>query len=223
MSGDSDARAVWLIRHAESEWNARGRWQGQRDPALSARGREQARRLATQQLGDARLDAIFASDLSRARETAAILGAARRVAPQIDARLRERDLGYWSGLTSVEIVARWPHDLARLRQRDLDLQPGGGESLRALHARISGFIAALAEWPGDGALAVVTHAGILRALGITPTPANAAAHAVTIGALRDYALLRLRSTAIAESPTPSSAKLAGSGTVSSSPELDSNE
>ena len=53
----------------------------------------------------------------------------------LDARLRERDLGYWSGLTSVEIVARWPADLARLRARDPELQPGGGESLRALHAR----------------------------------------------------------------------------------------
>jgi broad specificity phosphatase PhoE len=183
MSDAASARTVWLIRHAESEWNAAGRWQGQRDPALSERGREQAQRLAVS-LADAQLEAIVASDLVRARETAAIVGGALGVAPHLDARLRERDLGYWSGLTSVEIVARWPRDLARLRQRDLELKPGGGESLRALHARVAEFVAVLSAWPGDGPLAIVTHAGILRALGITPTPRNAAARSATIGALR---------------------------------------
>ncbi len=182
MSGAADARTVWLIRHAESEWNAVGRWQGQRDPALSERGREQAQRLAAT-FADAQLEAIIASDLRRARETAAIIAGVLGVDPHLDARLRERDLGYWSGLTSVEIVARWPRDLARLRQRDLDLQPGGGESLRALQARVAEFVAGLAAWPGDGALAVVTHAGVLRALGIAPTPANAVARSITIGAL----------------------------------------
>jgi len=182
MSDAASARTVWLIRHAESEWNAAGRWQGQRDPALSERGREQAQRLAAT-LADAQVEAIVASDLRRARETAAIVGGALGVTPHLDARLRERDLGYWSGLTSVEIVARWPRDLARLRERDLELQPGGGESLRALQARVAAFVAVLAAWPGDGALAVVTHAGVLRTLGIAPTPANAAARSATIGAL----------------------------------------
>lgn len=183
MNDAPGARTVWLIRHAESEWNAAGRWQGQRDPALSERGREQAERLAAT-LADAQLEAIVASDLRRARETAAIVGGVLGVTPHLDARLRERDLGYWSGLTSVEIVARWPRDLARLRQRDLELQPGGGESLRALHARVAEFVAVLSAWPGDGPLAIVTHAGILRALGITPTPANATVRSATIAALR---------------------------------------
>ena len=183
MSDAVSARTVWLIRHAESEWNATGRWQGQRDPVLSERGREQARRLAAT-LAGAQLEVIVASDLARARETALIVGDVAGVTPHLDARLRERDLGYWSGLTSVEIVARWPRDLARLRQRDLELRPGGGESLRALHARVAEFVAVLSAWPGDGPLAIVTHAGILRARGITPTPANAAAQSATIGVLR---------------------------------------
>jgi broad specificity phosphatase PhoE len=183
MSGAADARTVWLIRHAESEWNAAGRWQGQRDPVLTERGREQAQRLAAE-LSGTRVAAILASDLRRAHETAAIVGDLLGVTPHLDARLRERDLGYWSGLTSVEIVARWPQDLARLRARDPDLAPGGGESLLALHRRVAEFLAALSAWPGDGALAVVTHAGVLRALGVAPTPANAAARSVTLGALR---------------------------------------
>jgi broad specificity phosphatase PhoE len=181
MSGAAE-REIWLIRHAESEWNAQGRWQGQRDPALSVRGREQAERLAAA-LVDARLEAIVASDLARARETAAILGGAAGVAPRLDPRLRERDLGYWSGLTSLEIAARWPDQLARLRARDPDLQPGGGESLRALHARVASLVGALARWPGDRGIALVTHAGVLRALGIAPAPGNATARSVTLAAL----------------------------------------
>jgi 2,3-bisphosphoglycerate-dependent phosphoglycerate mutase len=182
MNYAASPRIVWLIRHAESEWNALGRWQGQRDSALSERGREQAQRLAAT-LAAAQLEAIIASDLARARETAAIVGTALGVPLHLDARLRERDLGYWSGLTSVEIVARWPGDLARLRARDPALEPGGGESLRALHARVVEFVTVLAAWPGEGPLAVVTHAGVLRALGIAPTPGNAAVRSATIGAL----------------------------------------
>jgi probable phosphoglycerate mutase len=192
-------RSVWLIRHAESEWNALGRWQGQRDPLLSERGRAQAQALATS-LASAGIDAIVASDLARARETAAIVGRAIDAPVRLDERLRERDLGHWSGLTSVEIAARWPADLARLRARDLDLQPGGGESLRALHARVAAFVAALARAPGDGAIAVVTHAGVLRALGIAPAPGNAAARSATLGAL--HAALRDDGALLAGTPFP---------------------
>jgi probable phosphoglycerate mutase len=192
-------RPVWLIRHAQSEWNAVGRWQGQRDPALSERGRVQAQALATS-LAGAGIQAIVASDLARARETAAIVGRAIAAPVQLDERLRERDLGHWSGLTSIQIAARWPVDLARLRSRDPDLQPGGGESLRALHARVGAFVAALMRAPGDGAIALVTHAGVLRALGLAPAPGNAAARSATIGAL--HAALRGDAALFAGTPSP---------------------
>jgi probable phosphoglycerate mutase len=199
MSDVAAARPIWLIRHAESEWNAQGRWQGQRDPALSERGRAQARHLATS-LARAGIEAIVASDLARAHETAAIVGGAIGAPVRLDPRLRERDLGHWSGLTSIEIAARWPVDLARLRARDLDLQPGGGETLRALHARVAAFVAGLARSPGDGAIALITHAGVLRALGIAPAPGNAAARSATIGAL--HAALREDGALSAAAPAP---------------------
>ncbi len=112
----SDARAiqvgslamtrVLLIRHGQSEWNADGRWQGQADPPLTDLGRHQAVH-AARNLGT--VDAIVASDLERASETALIISEALGVGPVVlEPGLRERDAGEWSGLTRAEIERDWP-------------------------------------------------------------------------------------------------------------------
>jgi probable phosphoglycerate mutase len=152
-----------LIRHAQSEWNAAERWQGQGDPPLSARGREQAKALATE-LGAQRFDALLSSDLRRARETAEILGAALGLPPRVEPRLRELDVGRWSGLTRSEIEARDPALLGRFDAEDPDARPGGGETRREIRRRVRSAMAAIAaEHPGER-LAVVTHLGVIRAL-----------------------------------------------------------
>src|SRR3954464_6700209 len=95
-SGSMTSR-VLLVRHGQSEWNAVGRWQGQADPPLSDLGRAQAR-AAARSLGS--LDAVYASDLQRATETALIIAEQIGIGPVIlDPDLRERDAGQWSGLT----------------------------------------------------------------------------------------------------------------------------
>lgn len=176
------AGALLLVRHAESEWNAAGRWQGQSDPALSPRGLAQARTLAVA-LAEVRLEAIVASDLRRARDTAAVLAETRGLALRVDARLRERDLGAWSGLTTAEIASRWPEDLARLRAHDPDLRPGGGESVRDVAGRVEEALAELSG-SGRGRIAIFTHAGVLRALGVVPAPGNAGYRSASLGAVR---------------------------------------
>src|SRR3954452_11777953 len=76
-----------LVRHGQSEWNAVGRWQGQADPPLTELGRAQAR-AAARAIGE--LDAVFSSDLRRARETAEVIAECIGVGPVIsDAGLRE--------------------------------------------------------------------------------------------------------------------------------------
>jgi probable phosphoglycerate mutase len=165
-------RTLWLIRHAESAWNALGRWQGHADPGLSARGREQAQALGRALAGSG-IEAIVASDLRRARETARALGRALDLESADDARLRERDLGAWSGLTTPEIAGRWPAEFARVRARDPEVRPGGGESLRDVTARAGAFLAELAARPGPARLAVVTHGGVIRALRPVGPVANA--------------------------------------------------
>lgn len=154
-----------LVRHAESTWNALGRWQGQADPPLTTAGRRAATALAEQLASElGRAAALVASDLKRARETAEILGRALGLVPESWASLREIDVGCWSGRARHEIEARWPEAYQRFRAGDPDLALGGGESRRALRARVVGAVREIERRFADGPVVVVTHLGVLRAL-----------------------------------------------------------
>jgi probable phosphoglycerate mutase len=153
------------IRHAQSTWNALGRWQGQADPPLSAQGRREAKALASLLAREAgSVAAIVTSDLLRARQTAAALGAAFGLEPEPLPALREVDIGSWSGRVGEEIARLWPEEYARFRAGDLELRLGGGESRRALRARAAGAVRALERRFAGREIAVVTHLGWLRAL-----------------------------------------------------------
>jgi broad specificity phosphatase PhoE len=90
-----------LVRHGETDWNADGRLQGQTDRPLTDYGRRQAAKLADDLAGE-ELDAIYASDLSRARETAEIVAERFALPVLLDPDLREKNWGSWEGLTAVE-------------------------------------------------------------------------------------------------------------------------
>ena len=153
------------IRHAESTWNALGRWQGQADPPLSEAGRRAADALAEQLAGEAgRCAGLVTSDLIRARETASILARRWTVEPETWPALREVDIGSWSGHVSAEIEARWPEEYRRFRAGDLELRLGGGESRRAVRARALAAVRALEERFEGAPVVIVTHLGWLRAL-----------------------------------------------------------
>jgi len=155
--------ALLLIRHAESSWNALGRWQGHGDPPLSDRGRAQANALA-RELASETIDVLVSSDLRRAAETAAILGEARGLRPELNPRLRELDLGDWEGLTRDEIERKAGNALRRFDAGDLDVRPGGGENLREIEQRAFSIVAELVDAHPGRRLAVVTHLGVIRAL-----------------------------------------------------------
>src|SRR3954452_24611267 len=90
-----------LVRHGETDWNAEGRLQGHTDRPLNEYGRRQAKELAAR-LAGGHVDAIYASDLSRARETAEIVGERLGLTVVIDPDLRETNWGTWEGLTGDE-------------------------------------------------------------------------------------------------------------------------
>jgi probable phosphoglycerate mutase len=159
---------VLLVRHGQSEWNAQGRWQGQADPPLSDLGRAQAR-AAAQSLGA--LDAIFASDLQRATETALIISESLGVGPVIiDQDLRERDAGAWSGMTRDEIHERYPGYLPDDRHRAFapdggePKRPPGWESDASLRERVLRALRCIHEAVPDGDVLTVTHGGVIYVL-----------------------------------------------------------
>jgi probable phosphoglycerate mutase len=156
------------VRHGQSEWNAVGRWQGQADPPLSDLGRAQAR-AAAHSLGA--LDAVYASDLQRATETAVIIATQLGIGPVVlDADLRERDAGEWSGLTREEIHDRYPGYLPDDRHRAFapdggaPKRPPGWEADGELLARVLAALERIHASVPDGDVLAVTHGGVIYVL-----------------------------------------------------------
>jgi probable phosphoglycerate mutase len=158
---------ILLIRHGETDWNVEKRLQGHYDVALNAEGRHQAAALG-RALRDEPLDAVFSSDLQRARDTAQAIAAARGMAVQIDPGLRERCFGAFEGLIHSEISERYPADFAAWKQRDLDARYTAGErqaeTLREFAARAMASLTRLASREGHRRIAVVSHGGVLDTL-----------------------------------------------------------
>lgn len=101
---------VW--RHGNTDWNASGHVQGHTDVPLNALGVRQAADAAGLLL-QLRPEAIVASDLRRAADTAAALAEATGLEVRSDERLRERFFGSWQGLTMVEVAERFGEQHAR--------------------------------------------------------------------------------------------------------------
>lgn len=164
-----------LLRHAQSAWNATGRWQGWGDPPLSAAGASEVAPAAAW-LSDTwpELAGVVSSDLRRARQTADPVADRLGVGPVvIEAGVRERDIGAWTGLTREQIEATWPGQLLTFREGSLE-RPPRGESTPELLARAMASLERLrTRWSGKAVL-VVCHGGIIRAveqhLGAAPLP-----------------------------------------------------
>lgn len=150
----TDTTTMLLIRHGQSIWNAEGRWQGQLDPPLSELGQEQAR-VAAQSVGD--VDAIVASPLARAFETAGIIATHLGIGPvQTFDGLKERDLGEWSGLTRAQIDEGWPGWV-----EDESRRPPGWEYEDAVFDRTAKALTAVAETFRGGHVLVACHGGVI--------------------------------------------------------------
>ncbi len=150
------------MRHGATEWNASHRYQGRTDVALSEEGRAQARALC-RALRDDPFDAVYASDLQRATETARIIADPHRLQVNIDPRIREFDFGEWEGLTWAEIIGRWPECADHGATAAKLYQPEGGERFHDVRVRVQSFLDDLRRASYDDVL-IVTHAGVLHAV-----------------------------------------------------------
>ncbi len=152
-----------LVPHAETDWNAQGRFQGHADVSLNERGRRQAF-LLQQRLADEPLQAIVASDLRRALETAEILAAPHGLHVKAERRLRELHFGDWDGLTYAEIQESAADALAEWQNDPLQASPPGGERLADLAQRLREFLHGLSDHATESTILLVAHRGSLRVL-----------------------------------------------------------
>lgn len=158
----SELTTLWLLRHAQSEWNHEGRWQGQADTPLSDLGRQQAHRVG-KRLRRYPITQIISSDAQRAMDTARVVGSYLRLAPAPHPGLRESDIGVWAGLTTPEIKARFPDEWAAMNAR-ADVRRGGGETYSELRARTLAVAQEVAARYHGQNILLVSHGASIRAL-----------------------------------------------------------
>ncbi|MET3447095.1 histidine phosphatase family protein [Ralstonia pickettii] len=154
---------IVLIRHGETDWNRERRLQGQLDVPLNTQGLEQAAQLG-KALARERFDAVYASDLSRARQTAQALADEVGATVRDDAGLRERCYGEFEGLTYAEVAAQHPAEFDAWQNRVPEFAPPGGETLTAFHERaVETALRLIRRHPGER-IALVSHGGVLDCL-----------------------------------------------------------
>jgi broad specificity phosphatase PhoE len=172
-----------LIRHAESTWNAAGRWQGHGDAPLSELGLEQAARCGDRMRGE-QADRLICSDLLRTRQTAEAIGRVLGLTPEPSEVLRELEIGRWTGLTRTAIEAAEPDLLAAFDSGDPDVHPGDGESRSEIRLRVRAHVESLAREAPGARLILVVHAGVIKALVPDANPANTEGIEVTLDDIR---------------------------------------
>ncbi len=155
MNGTPGTR-LYLVRHGRTDWNDQGRHQGQADPPLNAQGHRQAEAVA-EALASVPFDALYSSDLARARQTAEALARRLGLPVRLDRRLRELAQGAWEGLPATEIAARYPDLFALWRTAPSRVRPPGGETLEELLTRVTAALDEIAARHPGGQVAVFTH------------------------------------------------------------------
>ena len=129
-----------LVRHGQSEWNAKNLFTGWKDPKLTALGIQEAIKagdlLETRNL---KFDLMFTSDLFRAQETGRlILEQMNQTDIQVieDQSLNERNYGDLAGLNKDEAREKWGEEQVHIWRRSFDVPPPGGESLKNTAERV---------------------------------------------------------------------------------------
>jgi probable phosphoglycerate mutase len=151
---------ILLVRHAESAANAAQMFGSQSDTPLTERGRRQSLRLSAA-LASVRVDHVYSSDLSRARDTVAPIAQARGLTVIERAAFRERSVGELTGLTFDLAKERYPDAWRVLVTRDPDGRPPGGESLRDLQARLGGALDEVLREHVGRAVLIGSHGGAI--------------------------------------------------------------
>ena len=156
---------IFLIRHGEVEGNSgeRRTFVGWGDKPLTERGLAQAEAVA-QRLEREGLQAVYSSDLQRARQTAERIAIKHGLEVHCNPALREINFGSWEGLSEAEILADWQEQWQRRQADPVQVAAPGGESLNDLWARWQPIWQKIVQEHSDQTVAVVGHNAALRVL-----------------------------------------------------------
>lgn len=188
-----------LVRHGEPEQEAKGKCYGSLDVGLSEAGRAHIQ-AKMGSLRNLKADALYASPLKRAMESAAVVGAHLRLQTTVGSELREINFGAFEGLTYAEVEKRYPEEYRMWMQRPTEIKFPQGESFTEVKTRVLKFKDNLLKTHAGKTVVVVAHGGANRiilaeALGI-PDPLifridQSYAAVNVIDYLRDFPLVRL--------------------------------
>ena len=154
---------IIIIRHGETEWNKTGRFQGHSDVPLSAEGRAQAAALGKNLVVD-HVDAIYASDLTRAMETAAPL--AQRFGLEVisDPLLRELNFGSWEGRNFNDVNAENPNAMKNFYTDPEQADIPESEPFPEFQRRVAGRVREIVAQERGKRIVIVSHGASIRIL-----------------------------------------------------------
>lgn len=152
---------LFLVRHGATEATAEDRFSGSTGAELSEQGRWQAARLG-ERLSQQNITAIYSSPLSRALDTARIVGSRCRLEPVTRDGLREIGHGHWEGKKREDVERQFGSEYAAWEADPFTFAPRGGESGLAVLARALPIIREIVTAHVGGQLLVVSHKATLR-------------------------------------------------------------
>ncbi len=153
---------IYIVRHGESESNAKAVLTGQIDLGLSSIGLKQAE-CVTDFFKNIKIDAVYSSDLQRAVKTIEGVSKDKGVAIETERALREIYAGAWEGMPFTEIEAEHTADYEIWRNRPWDFVFPDGEATLSLADRVCGAIKGIAEKNASRTIVISTHSTPIRA------------------------------------------------------------
>lgn len=154
---------LYLVRHGQTDWNLKARYQGHSDIPLNPTGMKQASE-AVQNLNGTKFEAIYTSDLQRAVKTAEFFAMKTGIPIMCDERLREVNLGKWEGMEISKIKEYFPEEYSNRHLQPMVYAPPGGETVRQLAKRIIEVTDEICEDHPNGAVLIVAHGMCLSTL-----------------------------------------------------------
>lgn len=152
-----------LVRHGLTKWNNDFRYQGHTDVPLTDEGHQQAERVA-RRLSEEQVDAVYASDLGRAAQTAQTIAAYHGQPVFLLPALREVNFGLWEGKTHQEVRREYAKNITDWFDRPAEMMIPQGETFQQVKERAYAAILEVVEKHKEKTIIVVSHGGTIRTI-----------------------------------------------------------